>query len=189
MTGERSGTDGRTGRDESAETSETAGTDGTAGGTDAGRHTPGETAFVLDAMLGKLSTYLRMCGYDATYTGERGLTDDETVLAVAHTEDRLVVTRDRALARRADRSVLLSTREVTDQLRELQDAGFALALADEPAQCSACNRPLETVDRTEPTPEYAPPPHEEPVWRCRGCGQHFWKGSHWDDVASTLDRL
>jgi uncharacterized protein with PIN domain len=152
-------------------------------------HRPSETALVLDAMLGKLSTYLRMCGYDATYTTGRGYEDEGDVLALAHTEGRIVVTRDRELAQRADRSVVLSTRDVADQLRELQAAGFALRLADEPVRCSAYNGLLEGVDRTEPTPEYAADPHEQPVWRCRECGQHFWKGSHWDDVAATLEGL
>jgi uncharacterized protein with PIN domain len=152
-------------------------------------HTPDETAVVVDAMLGKLATYLRMCGYDATYTGERGLDSESETLAVAATEDRLVLTRDRALAARAERSVLLTEREVEAQLAELRKVGFALELADEPARCSACNGPLERVDRTEPTPDYAPETHERPVWRCRQCGQHFWKGSHWTDVAETLDEL
>ncbi|WP_436906571.1 Mut7-C RNAse domain-containing protein [Halosimplex marinum] len=149
----------------------------------------GETALLLDTMLGKLATYLRMCGYDAAYAGERAVEADDDVLALAHTEGRVLVTRDRELAARAERSQLLSTREVTEQLRELRRSGFDLELSDEPARCSACNGPLERVDRTEPTPDYAPETHEETVWRCRNCGQHFWKGSHWDDVAGTLDDL
>ncbi|WP_459194919.1 DUF5615 family PIN-like protein [Halosimplex sp. J119] len=148
-----------------------------------------ETALLLDTMLGKLATYLRMCGYDAAYAAERGVEADDDVLALAHTEGRVLVTRDRDLAERGERSQLLSTREVTEQLRELRRSGFDVDLAAEPARCSACNGPLERVDRTEPTPEYAPETHEETVWRCRNCGQHFWKGSHWDDVAATLDDL
>jgi len=149
----------------------------------------GETALLLDTMLGKLATYLRMCGYDAAYAGERGIEADDDVLALAHTEGRVLVTRDRELAARAEQSQLLSTRDVTEQLRELRRSGFDLELAAEPARCSACNGPLERVDRTEPTPDYAPETHEETVWRCRNCGQHFWKGSHWADVSDTLEDL
>ena len=181
MTGNESDArSGRTGQN-TGETETTALADPT--------HAPADTALVLDAMLGKLSTSLRMCGSDATYTGGRGVEDEESLLALAHTEDRVVVTRDRGLSRRAERSVLLSSRDVSDQLRELREAGFALALADEPVRCSACNGLLESVDRTEPTPEYAPETHEQPVWRCRDCGQHFWKGSHWEDVADRIREL
>ncbi|WP_415382841.1 DUF5615 family PIN-like protein [Halosimplex sp. TS25] len=148
-----------------------------------------ESALLLDTMLGKLATYLRMCGYDAAYAVERGAEDDDDVLALAHTEGRVLVTRDRELAARGERTQLLSTRDVTEQLQELRRSGFDLDLAEEPSRCSACNGPLERVDRTEPTPDYAPETHEETVWRCRNCGQHFWKGSHWNDVAATLDGL
>jgi uncharacterized protein with PIN domain len=150
---------------------------------------PSDTALMVDDMLGKLATYLRMCGYDAAYTAARAIESEDALLALAHTEGRLVLTRDRELARRAERSVLLTERDVRDQLRELHEAGFELGLADEPARCSACNGLVERVDRTEPTPDYAPDPHEVAVWRCRECGQHFWKGSHWDDVAETLEAL
>jgi len=165
--------------------------DETDGGSEAIPQRPSaETALLLDTMLGKLATYLRMCGYDAAYAAERGVESDDEVLALAHTEGRVLVTRDSELAARAaDQSQLLSTREVTAQLRALRRSGFDLGLAAEPARCSACNGPLERVDRTEPTPDYAPETHEETVWRCRNCGQHFWKGSHWDDVAETLDDL
>ncbi|MFB6087255.1 MAG: Mut7-C RNAse domain-containing protein [Haloarculaceae archaeon] len=144
---------------------------------------------LLDVMLGKLSTYLRMCGYDAAYAIDRDVEADDALLELAETEGRTVVTRDEELARRADGSILLVERDVTEQLRELVDAGFELELTDEPTHCSACNGRLERVDRTEPTPEYAPTTDEQAVWRCRECGQHFWKGSHWDDVAATLDAL
>jgi uncharacterized protein with PIN domain len=130
-----------------------------------------------------------MCGYDAAYAGTRGVETDDDALAVAETEGRTLVTRDHALATRADPSLLLSSRDPVDQLRELAAAGYDLTLAETPSHCSACNGRLERVDRTEPTPDYAPAPHEETVWRCRDCGQHFWKGSHWDDVAATLADL
>jgi hypothetical protein len=144
---------------------------------------------LLDAMLGKLATYLRMCGYDAAYALDRDAESDDAMLALAHTEGRRVVTRDRQLAGRAPDGVLLAEREVADQLRELAAAGFELGVTDEPRYCGTCNAPLERVDRTEPTPEYAPDPDEEPVWRCRDCGQHFWKGSHWDSVVETVASL
>ena len=158
-------------------------------GDDADLKKPGDTPLLLDVMLGKLATYLRMCGYDAAYAGTRNAEADDAALAISETEGRVLVTRDRGLAAQADPAVLLTSREVVEQLRELAAAGYDLSLADTPTHCSACNGRLEHVDRTEPTPDYAPDPHEETVWRCRDCGQHFWKGSHWDDVADTLAEL
>ncbi|WP_256463853.1 Mut7-C RNAse domain-containing protein [Halorientalis litorea] len=146
-------------------------------------------ALLLDAMLGKLATYLRMCGYDAAYALDRDAEDDDRLLAIARDEDRTVLTRDRDVARRADDAVLLTTRDVTDQLRELREAGYPLALADRPTRCGRCNGPVERVDADDGTPEYAPDPAEVSVWQCLDCGQHFWQGSHWDEVAERLAGL
>ncbi|MCU4718413.1 Mut7-C RNAse domain-containing protein [Halapricum hydrolyticum] len=153
------------------------------------RETDRRPALLLDTMLGKLGTYLRMCGYDAAYTLSRGVEDDDEIVALARTEGRTVVTRDVALARKASEAVLIESRDTVDQLREFRDAGFELELEDEPSRCGACNAPLTRVAPEEPTPDYAPEPDYEAVWRCRECGQHFWRGSHWDDVAETLSQL
>lgn len=160
---------------------------------------------LLDVMLGKLATYLRMCGYDAAYALDRDAEGsessdsssakeppfdpraDDDLLALARAEDRLVLTRDTRLAERADESLLLESLDVVGQLRELDAAGFDLALS-EPSRCARCNGTLESVFEG-PTPEYAPEPTERPVWRCRSCGRYYWKGSHWDDVEETLSSL
>ena len=148
-----------------------------------------QPALLLDTMLGKLGTYLRMCGYDAAYALSRDVEDDDELVALAETEGRTVVTRDVALAKNAPRAVLLESRDTVDQLREFRDAGFPLEIDEEPSRCGACNAPLVRVAPEEQTPDYAPEPDYEAVWRCRECGQHFWKGSHWDDVAETLAEL
>ena len=149
---------------------------------------------LLDAMLGKLATYLRMCGYDAAYVLDgiddptAGPTDDE-IIAQSRQSNRTVLTRDRELAARADDAVLLRSREVVDQLSELRAAGYDLSLDATPTRCGACNGPVDAVDPGESVPAYAPDPADTDCFRCRECGQVFWKGGHWDDVRTTLDSL
>lgn len=144
---------------------------------------------LLDVMCGGLVAHLRMCGHDAAYAGDRGLEDDDELLAVARREGRTILTRDVALAGRAGDAILLEAREPEEQLRELHHAGIELTLDDEPSRCGACNGPLERVDDDGRTPTYAPDPAVEPVWQCRDCGQAFWTGSHWDRVAETLEGI
>jgi len=144
---------------------------------------------LLDAMLGKLATYLRMCGYDAAYALDRGVEADDRLLSIADGEDRVLLTRDRQLAAQATESLLLESRDVRDQLRELQEAGYDLTLAREPVRCGQCNGRLNAVDPDDPTPLSVPDPDAESVWQCRDCGQYFWRGSHWDDVRETLAAL
>jgi uncharacterized protein with PIN domain len=145
--------------------------------------------FLLDTMLGKLATYLRMCGYDAAYTLDDGIEDDDAILARLRESDRTLLTRSHTLADRAPDAILVQSPAVEDQLRELAAAGIDLSLAAEPSRCGVCNGPVERVGHGERTPDYAPDPAEVDVWRCTECGQHFWQGSHWDDVAATLSEL
>lgn len=138
---------------------------------------------LCDAMLGSLARVLRMCGYDTAYALDRGVEADDAVAALARQEDRLLLTRDRELAARVDGAVRLDARAVDDQLAALAAAGFTLSL-DEPARCGACNGPLEALGSGATRPEHAPA--DRPLWRCRDCAKHFWRGSHWTAVAERL---
>lgn len=146
------------------------------------------TRLLFDVMLGKLARYARLCGYDAAYALDRGIEADSEVLALARTEDRRIVTRDHQVSAQADEPIHISATDILDQLRELEAAGLELRLT-EPAYCGQCNGRLQRVGDEETTPDYAPTPSETAVWACTDCGQFFWQGSHWDDVAQRLARL
>ena len=141
---------------------------------------------LVDVMCGTLATYLRMCGYDALYALDRGIEADDELATLAVETDRTLLTRDRALAARIEDAVRLTERDVLDQLRELDAAGYAIELADEPTRCGACNGPVERVALDAPRPSYVPADGPERHWRCRDCGQWFWKGSHWASVDERL---
>lgn len=142
--------------------------------------------YLCDAMLGKLVTYLRMRGLDTAYALDRDIEADDELLEWARSEDRTLVTRNRGLADRAEDAIFVAAREPRAQVRELCEAGVELSLPDDPTRCSQCNgRLVEAGD--EPRPDYAPPPTERPAWRCVECGQYYWRGSHWADVAERFD--
>jgi len=174
---------------------------------------PGPPRVLCDAMCGKLATYLRMCGHDAADALDRGVEADDALLSLAAEEDRTLITRDRELAVRAANrdpgAVLLAERDVLDQLREVAEAGFPVELAAEPTRCGDCNGPVERIgpDGTgvapDDRPEYVPDDvgaspaggtgsadgDPRPAWRCRDCGQWFWKGGHWASVAERLGEI
>jgi uncharacterized protein with PIN domain len=147
------------------------------------------TQLLVDTMLGRLATYLRMCGYDTVYTLDAGIEADDAILARGRERDRTILTRDRELAARSEDSILLESRNIESILAELAEEGLDLGLPEVPRRCSSCNGTLVAVSPEATTPKYAPDSNTEDVWRCRECGQHFWKGSHWDDVAETLEEI
>ncbi|MEF8839461.1 MAG: Mut7-C RNAse domain-containing protein [Haloarculaceae archaeon] len=167
---------------------------------------PGDDRLLLDAMLGKLATHLRMCGYDTAYVeseaeppeilegsdAQDSLEEteapdpDDAIRERATIESRTLLTRDRELARATPGAVLLTERQIEEQLRELASAGFVLELSERPERCGICNTALVAVGAEETSPDYAPDPAAVDCWRCPDCGQFFWRGSHWADVAETL---
>ena len=171
---------------------------------------PDPPRVLVDVMCGSLATYLRMCGYDAAYALDRDVEADDRLLALAADEGRLLLTRDRELASRADGdgpgAVRLTERDVLDQLREVAAAGLPVELAATPTRCGDCNGPVERVGEggvavpPGARPDYVPDDvgaapasdadaEPRPAWRCRDCGRWFWKGGHWESVAARLDDL
>jgi uncharacterized protein with PIN domain len=148
---------------------------------------PEAEAFFLDVMLGKLAVHLRLAGYDTAYAGDRDIEADDRILELAETEDRILLTRDVQLAERADDSILLTERDVEAQLAELREAGVELEADEEPSRCGRCNGRLDVVPEDAETPKYAPDSADTDCWRCRDCGQVFWKGSHYERMKKVLD--
>lgn len=140
-------------------------------------------------MLGDLARILRMCGHDAAYCLDRDVEADDELIALAGEADRVLVTRDRQLAARAPESILVESKDTDEQLRELAAAGIELELAPG-ERCGACNGQLDRASPAEEQnlPDYVPD-DAAVLWRCRDCGQFFWRGSHWDDVESRLEEV
>lgn len=143
---------------------------------------------MVDEMLGRLARYLRFVGQDAEYV--RDLDDDE-IVARSKSERRVLLTRDRRLARRVAPSLLLTQVHIADQFREMRSA-----YPDLPAQvtferCSLCNQVLVGF-RPEPGaawPESVPDHvtrEGKPVYRCPGCGHLYWEGSHTARIRAQL---
>lgn len=148
--------------------------------------TPENTRFLLDVMCGRLARYLRFCGYDAAYALDRDVESDDRILSIAREEDRTLITRDVELAERAEDAILVSARDVTDQLEELAKAGVEITMAETPRRCGRCNGRLHRCSTDEQLEHV---PDDRPIWRCRDCGHRFWRGSHWNRVAEQLESV
>lgn len=145
--------------------------------------------FLVDQMCGSLARHLRFCGHDTAYAPDRDITADRAIIEAAHEDDRTVITRDRALAADAEDAILVTAHDIEGQLASVAEAGYPLELADEPTRCGRCNGRLERRPSAAATPGYVPDDLDGPVFACRDCNQYFWRGSHWEAVAKTLERV
>jgi uncharacterized protein with PIN domain len=151
----------------------------------------GETRFIVDRMLGTLSRYLRFMGYDTISANSlrEGNTREDTILLRKAVEDhRILLTKDKELARRGGEiAVLIQTDEVLAQIDQL--AKKELILPDvRMTRCSLCNELLRPAGRGEvEASPYAPRKKEGlTFFWCRHCRQLYWMGSHGRDLKKRL---
>jgi uncharacterized protein with PIN domain len=146
--------------------------------------------FVVDTMLGRLARWLRAMGFDTLYPGQ---VEDHRLLHLAHAEDRVLVTRDRRLARLAHpRGCLIRSEMVDHQIAEMRERlGLAPPVSAWLTRCLDCNTPLEPRDRADLSGLV--PPHvfdtHAAFMACPGCGKIYWPGTHVDRMLARLERL
>jgi len=145
--------------------------------------------FLLDGMLGSLARWLRICGYDAEYLRDA---EDGELLARALEEDRVLLTRDKALYQKALRMGLkahfVDGDSDAERLASVAQR-FNLTLKPEGSRCPMCGSELREVDREtvrNRVPEGTYNRYER-FWLCTGCGRIYWRGSHWRRIVETIE--
>jgi len=144
-------------------------------------------------MLGTLGRYLRFMGYDtisANSITPGNTREDSLLLGIASREGRVLLTRDRELAKRgAEQAVFISPLHVLSQLQELVDLGLV-----EPRlrmnRCSLCNEKLRRAHENEiQCASYAPEQRAgNKFYWCVPCRKLYWTGSHAQDLANRLKK-
>jgi len=150
-----------------------------------------ELRFLTDGMLGKLTRWLRMPGHDVEYTGS---TDDKELIKKAKEENRILLTRDVELYRRArtkgTEAFLVENPNQTANLANLAKRfHFKLEVSMESSRCPKCNNKIKAVSKTniaDKIPSSTSSNYDE-FWQCQGCGQVYWRGAHWKRIDETLE--
>ncbi len=143
-----------------------------------------EPRFLLDVHLGALARRMRLVGLDTAYANDR---DDDTLIELASSGRRVVLTKDRGLLRR--RKLRLGAYVRGDhadvQLADVLDR-FAPPLAPW-TRCLACNGLLAPVPKSEVEDDLPPGTRRtyEEFSRCAACARIYWRGAH----ARRLDRI
>jgi uncharacterized protein len=146
--------------------------------------------FVADAHLGGLAQLLRLAGFDTLYDNNY---PDEEIEALAASEQRIVLTRDRELLKRRTitHGCYVRTLKPQAQLREIFERLDLAASARPFRLCLSCNSPLHAIERGE-VRERVPEGVFERQTRfvtCDVCRRVFWEGSHWRRMRALMDSV
>ncbi|NIO38388.1 hypothetical protein GTO27_11910 [Candidatus Bathyarchaeota archaeon] len=146
--------------------------------------------FIADGMLGKLTRWLRMLGQDVRYSKSL---DDEQLIKTAKTENRILLTRDLKLYQQARKrgvnATLVKGKTEAEKLACLaKQFSFKLEIDVTVSRCPKCNSSISPISKekiVDRIPEATSTYYDE-FWECPGCGQVYWRGSHWKKIERTL---
>ncbi len=144
--------------------------------------------FVVDQMLGQLARWLRLLGYDAVYSNRL---DDPELARLSQAEDRILLTRDRELARRRRvRAILIESDQPAEQMAQMVHELRIHPVAPL-SRCLVCNAPLAAMEREAARDRV--PPYVYATQRqfscCPGCDRIYWPGTHWHSMRDAVERL
>ncbi len=157
--------------------------------------------FLVDRMLGKLTSWLRLLGHDTLSVNDFDFqeTEDEFMITLAKEEKRILLTRDKNLVERAEKenasALLVNSDKVMDQLGEVVKT-YNLDLEMDIVRCSVCNSEIRSADpkelkilvkegiiTTKLIRKY------DEFWICENCGKVYWEGRHWQTIEERLNIL
>ena len=150
----------------------------------------GSLRFITDGMLGKLTRWLRMLGYDVEYS--RSLSD-KRLINTAKEEGRILLTRDLELYQQAvthgtDAFLVEGIAEAEKLANLAKRFNLKLEIDVNVSRCPKCNtriRPIPKGEVVDRVPEGTFSNYEE-FWECPGCRQVYWQGAHWKRINETL---
>lgn len=147
--------------------------------------------FITDGMLGKLTRWLRLLGFDVEYANDM---EDKALMTTAKKEKRILLTRDLELFQQANAhgidAFLVEGRTEAERLAFMSKKfGLPLEIDITVSRCPKCNTQIKRVakDFVSDKVEKATFTYYNEFWQCPNCGQIYWQGAHWKRIAKTLD--
>jgi len=146
--------------------------------------------FIADCMLGKLARWLRMLGHDVTYNIQL---NDNDLLELAKKENRVLLTKDLELYKRANGkdidALYLEGKSESERLAEVAKRYISILEIDmEKSHCPVCNTKLKATPKDQLSGEIEKNTftYYDKFWKCPNCGQVYWQGAHWKQITNTL---
>lgn len=142
--------------------------------------------FIADAMFGTLAKWMRVFGFDTVYANEM---EDKEIEELARVEGRVLITRDKDLARRTENSLYLDSDDLDDQLVQILER-FPYEPRLLLTRCLLCNSILAPVEKSEVrgVPEGVLE-REEEFWKCEKCDKFYWPATHYENMLVRAGQL
>ena len=147
--------------------------------------------FIVDGMLGKLARWLRILGQDVKYST---CFEDAELVAMAEKQQRVLLTRDSELYKRAlakdVETFYVAGRKEAEKLAELAKRfDFSLTIDLNNSRCPRCNARilLTPKEKIQCKVEKNTFTFYSEFWECPRCGQVYWQGAHWKGISATLE--
>ena len=146
--------------------------------------------FVIDSNLGKLARYLRLLGFDCLYRNDY---NDDMVAKIASEQQRIVLTRDRALLYRkiVTHGYFVRADKPKIQTREVLKRFALYPLIKPLTRCIHCNGKLAETQksRVESRLETLTKQYYDKFLICLECDRIYWQGSHSVRIEQLIDEL
>ncbi len=155
--------------------------------------------FLVDAMLGRLTRFLRIFGYDTVYANdvEKQLgiesISDTKLFEYALKEGRLIITRDYPFYKKAgNNSIYLKGEGIYNYLSQLKKKlRLEYVFSMDKARCSVCNSPLLKVEDKEQIRDQVEEStfqYQDEFFQCKNptCQKLFWNGKHIQKILQGL---
>ena len=146
--------------------------------------------FIVDGMLGKVTRWLRMLGYDVEYSNNF---NDAELIRLAKKEKRILLTRDFELYQQATSKGIdvfyLEGESEAEKLAQLaQRFKINLDIDMKKSRCPKCNTRVKSIPKEEAAGKIQKRTlaNYNYFWECPKCKQVYWQGAHWRNISETL---
>lgn len=149
-----------------------------------------EIAFVCDVHLGRLCKYLRMLGFDTSYSNNY---TPQQMIEISNREKRIILSRSLNLIRHKEitRAYWIRSAKPLEQLKDLMNGLDIMKWAQPFTRCLNCNNTLKTVNKEDITDrlEERTAKYYTEFFRCTVCDQIYWKGSHYESMLEFIHQI
>ena len=152
--------------------------------------------FLCDGMLGRITRWLRLLGYDTSYSSSKA---DEELVKKAKTEGRILLTKDvelyKAALKNGVQALLVEGNNFETMLAHIiKYFNILPEINPESSRCPECNGEMRHISANEAKklklniPETTLKVYKE-FWVCKKCHKTYWKGRMWNNMLKTLEKV